>query len=80
MGLKKNLEVAGNKYTKQILIDEARLLQERNKDKPYQSNLVPLISAMVNSAEFKYNHSNVYDLPIYVFMDSVKRIQKIKKL
>ncbi len=77
-GFEKNNEVAGNKYTKKILIEEARLAQERNKNKPYKSNLVPLISAMVNSAEFKYNHNNVYDLPIYVFMDSVKRIQKIR--
>lgn len=77
-GFEKNIEIAGNKFTKQILIEEARALQERNKDKPYKSMLIPLISAMTNCSEFKFSHSTVWDLPIYVFMDSVKRIQKIK--
>lgn len=77
-GFEKNIEMAGNKYTKQILIDEARNLQEQNKNKPYKSMLIPLISALTNTADFKYSHSTVWDLPIYVFMDSVKRIQKIK--
>lgn len=77
-GFEKNIEIAGNKFTKQILIEEARDSQEQNKNKPYKSMLIPLISAMTNCSDFKYSHSNVWDLPIYVFMDSVKRIQKIK--
>lgn len=40
--------------------------------------LVPLVSAMVNCEQFKYDHNTVWNLPIYVFMDSVKRIQKLK--
>lgn len=33
---------------------------------------------MVNSAGFKYNHSQIWDMKINAFMDSVKRISKIK--
>ena len=77
-GIEKKVENAGNAITKQILIDEAvEKLKDTTKQKD-KSMLIPLISAMTNCSEFKYNHSTVWDLPIYVFMDSVKRIQKIK--
>ena len=33
---------------------------------------------MVNSGGFKYNHTDVWDMKINAFMDSVKRISKIK--
>ena len=33
---------------------------------------------MINSEGFKYNHSQVWDMKINAFMDSVKRIPKIK--
>lgn len=78
-GLKKNMEIAGNAITKQVMIDEDRRRQERHQDEAYKSVLAPLISALTNCGEFKYDHESVWDLPIYVFMDSVKRIQKIKR-
>lgn len=77
-GLKRNNELPGNEATKQILIDEAREKYETNKNKEYHSQLKNLISAMVNSEGFKYNHTEVWDMPIAAFMDSVKRISKIK--
>ena len=43
-----------------------------------QIKIKDLISAMVNSEGFKYNHSQVWDMKINAFMDSVKRISKIK--
>ena len=43
----------------------------------YHSRLKNLISAMINSEGFKYNHSQVWDMKINAFMDSVKRIQGI---
>jgi hypothetical protein len=67
----------GNDFTKKYMIDKARRMQERNKNKEYKSVLVPLVSAMVNSPGFKYDHHNVWEMPIYDFMDSVMRIQKI---
>ena len=67
-----------NNSTKMILIEDAREEMERNKNKEYHSQLKNLISAMINSEGFKYNHSQVWDMKINAFMDSVKRIGKIK--
>ena len=61
-----------------ILIEDAREEFERNKNKEHHSQLVNLISSMVNSVGFKYNHTQVWDMKINAFMDSVKRISKIK--
>ncbi len=72
--MKRNDEVPYNEATKLILIDEAKELYEKNKNKQYHSQLQCLISAMVNSEGFKYNWDTVWNLKIYSFMDSVRRI------
>lgn len=77
-GLKKNEQMPANESTKQILIDDAKEEYMLNKDKEYRSQLLNLISSMVNSMGFKYNHNDVWDMKIYAFMDSVRRISKIK--
>jgi len=77
-GFKKQVDRTGNAATKQIIIDTERRRLERHKNDKYKSVLIPLISAMINCENFKYNHETVWSLPIYVFMDSVRRIQKIK--
>ena len=76
--LERHVDNPGNEYTKKWMIDKARKMQRRNANKPYESALAPLISAMVNCEQFKYKHDEVWDLPLYAFMDSVRRIQKIK--
>lgn len=79
---KVNHERAGNDETRKYMIDkDRRMLQRerrRKKKKKKESILLPLISSLVNCNHFKYDHFTVWDLPIYTFMDSVKRIQKIK--
>lgn len=77
-GLKRNSQVPANASTKQILIDDAREEYERSKDKPYFSQLKNLVSAMINCEGFKYDHSQVWGMKINAFLDSVKRISKIK--
>lgn len=74
----KDEKMPANKTTKMILIEDAREEYERNKNKEYHSQLKNLISAMINSEGFKYNHSEVWNMKINAFMDSVKRISKIK--
>lgn len=74
----KDEKMPANNTTKMILIEDAREEFERNKNKEHHSQLVNLISSMVNSEGFKYNHSQVWDMKINAFMDSVKRISKIK--
>lgn len=77
-GIYKDEKLPANNTTKMILIEDAREESERNKNKKHYSQLVNLISSMVNSEGFKYNHSQVWDMKINAFMDSVKRISKIK--
>ena len=67
-----------NETTKMILIEDALDELARTNKSPKQSQLKNLISAMINSEGFKYNHSQVWDMKINAFMDSVKRIVKIK--
>lgn len=74
----KDKQLPANETTKIILIEDAREEIELNKNKEYYSQLKNLISSMINSEGFKYNHSQVWDMKINAFMDSVKRISKIK--
>lgn len=76
--IERDFKIPANNSTKMVLIEDARDEQQRNKTNEYHSLLKNLISAMVNSEGFKYNHSQVWDLKINAFMDSVKRIGKIK--
>lgn len=76
--MKRNNEMPGNEATRLFLIEDAREEYEDNKDKPYKPYLLNLISAMVNSKEFKRDDVTVYDMKICAFMDSVYRITKIK--
>lgn len=77
-GLKRNDQLPANESTKQILIEDARDEYNRNKNKEYRSQLKNMVSAMINSEGFKYNHSEVWNMRINAFIDSVKRISKIK--
>lgn len=74
----KDEKMPANETTKMILIEDDREEYLRNQNKEYHSQLKNLISSMVNSEGFKYNHENVWDMKINAFMDSVKRISKIK--
>ena len=67
-----------NEATKMILIEDDREEFKRNQSKEYHSQLKNLISAMINCEGFKYNHAQVWDMKINAFMDSVKRILKIR--
>lgn len=78
--LTRNNDKAGNQHAKQYLIDKDRRKMQRDKYKQYDYPLLNLVSSMTNSKEFKYNYDTVWTLPIYVFYDAVKRIQKIKSV
>ena len=76
--IERDFKIPMTKSAKMILIEDAREEMETNKNKEYHSTLKNLVSAMINSEGFKYNHSQVWDMKINAFMDSVKRIGKIK--
>lgn len=71
-----------NKVTKELLIqedrDRIRYAARKNKGKENQSILFPLVSSLCNSEGFKYKTSELKEIPIFQFMDSVQRIQVIK--
>lgn len=77
-GLTRNSKLPANESTKKILIEEAREEYERLQNVSYRSQLKNMVSAMVNSEGFKYNHRDVWNMNIYAFMDSVRRTAKIK--
>ena len=76
--IEKDEKMPANESTKMVLIEDAKDEYEMSKNKEYHSQLKNLISSMINSEGFKYNHSQVWDMKINAFMDSVKRISKIK--
>ena len=74
----KDDRLPANNSTKMILIEDAKEELRQNADREYHSQLKNLISSMINREGFKYNHSQVWDMKINAFMDSVKRISKIR--
>ena len=71
-GIKKTPEFAANQGTKDFLIEDDREKKRRQAKKPFESILLPLISAMVNSAGFKYNSKEVRNVGLFEFFDSVQ--------
>lgn len=72
------VEKARGKFTKEAIIDEDRMkkkMAERNKENEESSFLLPLISSLVNHPGFKYKKSELVDVGIVEFMDSVQRLQ-----
>lgn len=76
--LKRNDAVAGTKSCRMAFIEDAKMEYEAQLLEPRKSHLLPLISTMVNSDGFKRDDQTVWDMNIYAFMDSVKRIDKIR--
>jgi len=74
----KNVERAMNQTTKDVLLEEAKEQIETAKNKPYKSTLIPLISTLITMGWCNYNHSDIWDMKINAFMDSIARTQKIK--
>ena len=69
------VEKAANKITKRILIEEDRKKIELNKDKPFKSFLLPLISAV--KVRQGYTKDYVLNMGYCEFMDDVARLQVI---
>ncbi len=75
--IKPKIEKAANKTTKQILIDLDREDRNSKKKKEEKSSLLPLISALCNSAGFKYKKHELTEIGVVDFFDSVQRISTI---
>lgn len=76
--LKRNNVLPGNERTKMDMIEDDRDEYIANKRMPYKSSLLNLISSAVNSSGFSFNHNDVWDMKIFAFFDSIKRLCKIQ--
>lgn len=72
--LKRNNRKAANTDAKRFLIDRARKKQKRAQREVRHSQLEPLIIAMVNTEQFKYNFETTKALTIHQFNESVIQI------
>lgn len=70
------VEKAANEMTKRILIEEDRNKIALNKDKPFKSFLLPLISAV--KVKQGYTKDYVLNMGFFEFMDDVARLQVIE--
>lgn len=65
-----------NQEAKDYMIERARKKLQRRSKQPYKPYLEPLIVALVNTPEFKYDYDGAMRLNIFQFNASVKQIQK----
>ena len=68
-------EKAKGKRAKQAMIDEDRRNREYNKDKPFRSYLLPLISAV--KVKQCYTKDYVRNMGLFEFFDDLARIQVV---
>ena len=74
--LKKNQRKPANKEAKEYMLKRARIKAKRNQTRKQESQLEPLIVAMVNTEQYKYNFDETRNLSIYQFNESVRQIVK----
>ena len=74
-GFKKQVDKAGNAITRKVLIDEDRKAAQRNKDKPYKSFLLPLVSSL--QGRQGYTKEYICNMGLYEFMNQINRVQII---
>ena len=67
-----------NQEAKEYMLERAKLKAKRRKGKKQQSQLEPLIVALVNTEQFRYGYEGVRNLTIYQFNESVHQV--IKKI
>ena len=74
--LEKNRRKPANKEAKDYMLKRAREKMRRNRNRKQESQLEPLIIAMVNAEQYKYDFEGTRELSIYQFNESVRQIIK----
>lgn len=72
--LEKNNRRPGNDEAKDYMIKRAREKARRHRNRKRKSQLEPLIVAMVNTEQYKYNFEGTRELSIYQFNESVRQV------
>lgn len=76
--LEKNKRKPANPEAKEFLLKRAREKMKRKKNRKQESQLEPLIVAMVNTEQYKYDFEGTRELSIYQFNECVRQV--IKKI
>lgn len=74
--LKRSYDTYKNNAVKLAEIEDSKLYYENHKNDEYKPYLFNLVSSMINHSGFPRNDETIWDMNIFAFMDSVKRIQK----
>lgn len=74
--LEKNRRKPANDEAKKYMLERARAKQERYKNRTQDSKLEPLIVAMVNTEQYKYDFEGTRGLSIFQFNESVRQVIK----
>lgn len=74
--IEKDKRKPGNEDAKKYMIERARRRLKRRTNGEEDSQLEMLITAMVNTEQFKYNFESVRNLSIYQFNESSRQIIK----
>lgn len=72
--LEKNRRKPGNEEARKYMLERARAKMRRNRNRKKDSQLEPLIVAMVNAEQYKYDFEGTKELSIYQFNECVKQI------
>lgn len=72
--LTKNHRKPANKEAMDYMLERARKKLKRNKTRKQESQLEPLIVAMVNAEQYKYDFEGTRELSIYQFNECVQQI------
>lgn len=72
--LEKNRRKPANKEAMDYMLERARKKLKRNKNRQKESQLEPLIVAMVNAEQYKYDFEGTRELSIYQFNECVQQI------
>ena len=70
----KYLDEATKRY---VLETERNNMRHKKKDESFKPQLLPIVSALVNSGHTSYTYDSIMDVRISQLYDSVKRVQKI---
>lgn len=74
--LEKNRRKPANPEAKEFMLKRARDKMRRRRNRIEESRLEPLIIAMVNAEQYKYDFEGTKELSIYQFNESVRQVIK----
>ena len=74
--LEKTIKTAANEEAKDYLIKRERMKQKRRQRRQSFSQLEQLITALVNTEQFKYDYETVRNLTLYQFNECLHQIIK----